>query len=106
MAVLAIDKNKPTALLAGVLPVMLFFFLDAYYLSLEEDFRNLYNLFIAKVKTGENNAQNDVYNLKPAQSGFLFRAQALGGKIFSLSILPFYASLIAALLIGRYLLVH
>src|SRR6185436_5494770 len=35
---LAIDKNKPAAILIGLFPLALFCFLDAYYLSLERDF--------------------------------------------------------------------
>lgn len=104
MVVLTVDKNKPQALLIALLPVSLFLLLDVYYLSLEQDFRDLYNAFIVKVKTAGNTAETDVYCLKPANSGFTYRTKALLSKILSFAILPFYGSLTAALLIGRFLL--
>lgn len=97
---LAIDKNKPDAILVGFLPLGLFFLLDAYYLSLERDFRQIYNSFVTKLLTNKA-SDADLYNLKPAQSGLKHRTWALISTIFSLSIIPFNGILASALLVTK-----
>ena len=97
---LAIDKNKPDAILVGFLPLGMFFLLDAYYLSLERDFRQVYNSFVDKLHANKAK-DSDLYDLKPKQFGFRHRSLALISAIVSLSIIPFYGILAAALLITR-----
>jgi hypothetical protein len=102
---LAIDKNKPDAILVGLLPLGLFFLLDAYYLSLERDFRQIYNSFVTKLLT--NKASDiDLYLLKPAGSGLKHRTWSLISTIFSLSIIPFYGILATALLVTKRMVSH
>lgn len=73
---LAIDKGKPQALCIGLIPLGLFFFLDAYYLSLEHDFRKIYNSFVEKLRTADPAAADDVYGSSLTDNCFLQRARA------------------------------
>jgi hypothetical protein len=98
--VLAIDKNKPQAIAVGLLPVGLFFLLDAYYLSLERDFRMVHDSFVSKLYEGAATAE-DVYSFK-IPAGFGHRFGAMWSSIWSLSVLPFYGILVAALLFIRH----
>jgi hypothetical protein len=50
-AVLAIvaDKGKPDFILLALIPIILFFALDTYYLAMEKGFRNSYETFVGKI---------------------------------------------------------
>lgn len=96
---LAIDKGKPRALLLGLIPLGLFFFLDAYYLSLEHDFRKIYNSFVAKLRAADPTAAGDVYDLSLTNNCFLQRAKATARQVGSFSILPFYVLILITLLL-------
>jgi hypothetical protein len=98
--ILVIDKNKPQAILVGFIPIALFFLLDAYYLSLERDFRDLYNTFVQKIHKGQA-TEKDLYLFKP-KAGFKHRAGAILSAMFgSLAVLPFYGVLAATLFIVK-----
>ena len=99
LTVLALDHDKPNALSVAFLPLGLFFLLDAYYLSLERDFITLQNAFVKKLHA-DTAVATDVFDFKPA-SGFGHRVGSLISAVFSVSILPFYGILIAALIITR-----
>jgi len=102
IVVLAIDKNKPNAVVSALLPVLAFFVLDAYYLSLERDFRRLYDSFVKSVHVGTAETK-DVYLLMPA-GGFAQRVVGVLTATLSPSVSPFYAVLVAALLVAKYLI--
>jgi hypothetical protein len=95
---LAIDKNKPTAILLGLFPLVLFLFLDAYYLSLERDFIALYDEFVDKLQ--KNTAEiNDAFNLKLRNNCFLQRLQATAVSFKSLAVWPFYGIILLTLIV-------
>lgn len=97
---LAIDKGKPSAILVGLLP--LFLFLDAYYLSQEKGFREIYNAFVAKLKTPGANADADLYELSLVNNGFGQRVGATLRQLRSFSIWPFYGIILITLLVAAY----
>jgi len=97
--VLAIGQDKPGAILVAVLPVVLFSSLDAYYLSLERDFRDLYNSFVDDLH--KNRPTDESIYLIRSKKGSVDRIRAVGYCFLSVSVLPFYGVLGAAVLIAR-----
>lgn len=95
------DKAKPNYVWIALLPVTLFFFLDAYYLGQERSFRAIYNDFVKRLKNDDAN-QNDLFSLIPLK-GFNV-VKITFEAIFSFAIYPFYLTLIVLLIIGRYLI--
>jgi len=91
--VLILNNSKLEFLYVALIPVLLFLFLDAYYLCLERLFRDRYNQFITKLHEEQVQIE-DVYILAPPNES---TGIALGTfkSIFSFSILPFYGILIA-----------
>lgn len=85
--VIVADKDKPNLAVLAVPPVVIFGILDAYYLGLENGFRNSYNNFIDKLHAGKL-LPTDMYTIKPSGKT---TAKALG----SVSVWGFYASLLA-----------
>lgn len=62
--VIIADKGNPSYAWITIIPILIFFSLDAYYLSLEKGFRNSYNKFIRKAH--ENSlTENDLYSVAP-----------------------------------------
>lgn len=78
------------------LPIGVFFLLDAYYLSLERDFRKMYNGFVSEIhKQVADEAK--LFELKPT-GGWSYRGRATARAFGSPSILPFYVILVIAVL--------
>lgn len=98
LLVMVIDKGKPNAILLGLIPLALFCFLDAYYLSLEHDFRSIYRSFVGKLHDGTATGK-DLYDLTPENDHFGQRMGALFKQVFSFSILPFYGIILVILLV-------
>ena len=94
---LAIDKNKPAAILIGLFPLALFCFLDAYYLSLERDFITLYKNFVAKLPDKAEPA--DAFKLTPPNARFLQRLGVTATSLGSFSIWPFYGLILLTLIV-------
>lgn len=99
IVVIIADKGKPDYVWISIVPIALFLLLDAYYLSLERQFRTVYNDFIRKLHFG-NATVEDVFYVAPrtgvsATSVNILRA---GGSI---SIWPFYVLLALMLLVVR-----
>jgi hypothetical protein len=112
IVVFTADKAKPDYILAVLIPVLLFCFLDAYYLGLEQGFRSAYNEFVEKVKN-DNATTQDLFKFIPREQ----KRQADGKNKFSefspvrgtkkaiksFAIYPFYLTLFV-LLMARFLL--
>lgn len=99
-AVLVIVSEKPESKYANIslLPTVLFFILDTYYLALEKDFRNYYNDFINKLHN-DKITSNNIYFIKPSAKLKSFFLKS----ICSLSIWPFYFGLLAIIFLIKYL---
>ncbi len=97
-AVLVIVANgdKPQVAWIAVIPTLLFFTLDAYYLALEKSFRDSYNAFIDKLHRGEVQS-HDLYAVVP--SGSLFR-QFLK-SLRSFSVWPMYLTLLVMIYVAQ-----
>jgi hypothetical protein len=83
------DRNKTEYAVIGAIPILLFFALDTYYLSLEKRFRDSYNRFIDKLHLG-NLVAADLYAITPTGSPF----RAAVASMQSLSVWPFYVALL------------
>ena len=100
LLVLAVDKAKPDMILVGLLPLVMFALLDAYYLSLERMFRTKYNEFVARLREETAEARH-LFDLAPARRGWRQFPYALA-CIFSPSVLPFYGVLVAGLIVAKW----
>ena len=90
--VLLSNNSKPELLHIALIPVILFLFLDAYYLGLERSFRNRYNGFVSKLHN-ETATIEDIYLVAPPEEN----SGVISGtfkSIFSLSVWPFYGILV------------
>jgi hypothetical protein len=99
--VIVADKGKPDFAWLAMLPAILFFTLDAYYLTLEKGFRHSYNLFVNKIHTGELCAE-DLYSVEPSGDTYMHRRKALK----SFSIWGFYIGLVALIFLARYVVLN
>jgi len=98
--VVIITKNDdPNYVWIAIVPILLFFLLDSYYLSLERQFRDVYNNFIRKLHLGEATVE-DVFYISPETSVSTTFFHFLKA-IRSFSIWPFYALLIVMIFIVR-----
>ena len=89
--------NAEHALIA-LAPTLLFYALDAYYLALERRFRNSYRGFVRKVQDGEVYASgSDLFVVAPIGST---PREFLWAMFKSFSILPFYAVVVATILLA------
>ena len=65
--VLVARTGQPEHALIALAPTLLFYFLDAYYLSLERAFRRSYGSFVRKVQEGQVSI-SDLYGVAPSGS--------------------------------------
>ena len=79
--------SQEAIILVGILPVILFCYLDAHYLALERGFRKLYDVVRSK-------SESEIDFSMKIENVPLFRV------IFSWSVIPFYAILATALIIA------
>ena len=91
--VVAADKGKPHVVWLALLPTLMFFLLDTYYLAFEKGFRDSYNTFVEKLHSGSA-ADSDLF--KVALEGRVSDHQWKAMK--SLSVWGFYGCL--AVLVG------
>ncbi len=98
IVVVIADKGDPAYVWIALVPIVLFCFLDAYYLGLERLFRDGYNAFIRKLHAGSA-AIEDVFIVVPGSAGTVLRAAA--AALLSLSIWPFYGLLVLTLLLVK-----
>ena len=76
-----------------LLPPILFWFIDAYYLHLENAFRDIYNSFINECKSSEEHQAPDTTYQINVKSSFLKTI----AKMFTMSTFPFYGFLLLVL---------
>lgn len=95
-------------ILLGVLPVVLFWYLDVYYLHLERGMRNRETFFLNKLRNGEMEGyQEALFNLAPymIKKEDLTEEQKKQGLVatndrrFTVSVIPFYGLTLAGVLI-------
>jgi hypothetical protein len=89
------DKNKPNFTWIALIPIVLFCFLDAFYLGQERAFRNNYKEFVQQLNNQQITTAN-IFQISPP-SGFKPLTATLS-SLFSFAIYPFYLSLL--LMIG------
>lgn len=93
LLVLISERSDPNYALITFLPIILFFVLDTYYLSLEKRFRKSHNSFIEKLHSGSLQIK-DLYAITPEEKAVkMFFYSAI-----SLSIWTFYLTLSALVL--------
>ena len=86
--------------LIALAPVVLFFVLDAYYLWLEQGFRDSYDDFLRDLHDGTVRP-SDLYSVARGGSGPAGFLRAMFGSV---SVLPFYAVLVATVLLAWWLI--
>jgi len=97
IVVIIADKSNPVYVWVSLVPVLLFLFLDSYYLGLEQRHRDSYNTFIKKLHSG-NAEINDVFIVNPG-GGFFLTLRSTSKAASSLSVWPFYILLLGMLVI-------
>ena len=95
--VIIADKENPDLAWIALLPSILFFCLDTYYLALEKSFRFSYDDFVRKLHSGSIVA-DDLYSVAP--KGSMSRHQIEAIKSFS--IWGFYLGLILLVALARF----
>lgn len=98
--VIVADKGRPEFVWISIVPILLFLFLDSYYLGLEKRFREKYNEFIKKLHGGIASVE-DLFIVTPGHGLRVFLS-ATGLSLISLSVWPFYGLLAAMVLIVRF----
>lgn len=101
LLVLLTDRDNSNYVLITSLPIILFFFLDTYYLSLEKRFRKSHNSFIDKLHSGKLNVK-DLYAITPEEKA----VKSFFHSVISLSIWTFYLSLVVLVFLIRYFIVN
>lgn len=86
--VVVADKGKPDLALLASLPIVLFLFLDGYYLLMENRFRGQFNNFVKKLHESLLTIA-DLYAVQPDQNSTEYVLKV----VCSVSILPFYIGL-------------
>ena len=99
IVVIIADKGKPDYVWISVVPIALFLLLDTYYLSLEREFRGVYNDFIRKLHFG-NATVDDVFYVAP-RTGMVVTSLNILKASSSISIWSFYVLLAVMLLVVR-----
>ena len=85
--VLVARTGEPQHALIALVPTVLFYVLDAYYLSLERGFRRSYGGFVRKIHEGQASI-SDLYTVAPTGS---ITKGTLWAMFRSFSVPPFYA---------------
>lgn len=62
MAMMIAAPSLRRLLVLTCLPIILFYFLDSYYLGLEKSFRNLQNEYVKKLRSQESEFTNTIYS--------------------------------------------
>lgn len=94
------DKGKPNLALLAILPTVLFFLLDSYYLALERLLRASYKQFLGKLHA-KRIMPEDLFVIAP--KGEVFRTML--ESMLSFSIFPFYTVLLFTIIIVRWVVI-
>ena len=86
--------------LVAIIPTVLFFILDSFYLGLEKRFILLENKFMVLLKT-KKDFDKDIYDLNPQNMGSDFKYTLKGMKSWSTS--PFYGVLCIMLIVLHFI---
>jgi carbon starvation protein CstA len=111
-----VTKQRSSYVWITLVPVVLFCFLDAYYLGLEQGFRVTYDEFVRKLQNGVATTQ-DLFVVIPkekikkrqADSSTLLKTKPFDPvegtrkAMRSVAVYPFYLTLLVLLLLGRFL---
>ncbi|MDL1859658.1 hypothetical protein FBR04_01335 [Betaproteobacteria bacterium PRO7] len=97
IVVIITDKAHPDYVWISLVPITLFLVLDAYYLALERQFRDVYNSFIRKLHSGSATV-DDVFIVAP-RAGVTSSSASILKAAGSMSVWPFYL-LLAAMLVA------
>lgn len=87
--VVIVPETGPSVLAITVIPIIMFFSLDTYYLSLEKGFRKSYVNFVNKLHEG-NLKTEDLYVVKSTGGRF----KLFWDSAFSFSVWPFYGTIV------------
>ena len=99
--VLVARTGEPQHALIALVPTLLFWILDAYYLGLERRFRSSYSIFVGKVHNGKI-ATTDLFGVAPSGSEI---GQFFWALFRSFSVLPFYASVALTVFLAYWLII-
>jgi hypothetical protein len=99
--VLVADKGKPDFAYIALIPTLLFFALDAYYLGHEKGFLKTYNEFVQKLHAGKA-VPIDLFAVTPSGNLFIHQIRALS----SFSVWGFYSTLLVLIAIARSLVLQ
>lgn len=96
------DKNKPNYAWISLIPIVLFFLLDSYYLGQERNFRQIYNDFVKELHSSGEVTIDKLFALKPLQG--INVVNLLFSSSLSFSVYPFYLTLVLTVIIARFLI--
>lgn len=102
IVVIIADKGKPAYVWVSIVPILLFLFLDSYYLGLEKQFRDRYNEFIKKLHSRSATVEDLFIITSDKDKGIQVFFAATGKALISLSVWPFYGLLAGMMFIVRY----
>ena len=102
IVVVVATQGTPNCVWLALIPVLLFLFLDSYYLSLERTFRRTYNEFIRKL-LAETAVSEDTFIVRPL-SNWTEIAFPIFKGLESFSVWSFYGMLVLVLVLARYLI--
>ena len=97
--VLVAEKGIVSAAALAIIPVILFWFLDAYYLALEKQFREGYNAFLDKLHSGQLAAE-ELYRIKA--DGKL--PKTFSQAFLSWAVWPFYLGMLGLVGLAKWLI--
>ena len=94
--VLVARTGEPKHALIALVPILLFLFLDSYYLALERAFIASQNAFVGKLHRNQL-ALTDLFKIAPLGMGWRLVGRCLLGSV---SILPFYVLVASTVLLA------
>ena len=116
IAVVITNKVKSSYVWITLIPVVLFCFLDAYYLGLEQGFRATYNEFVGKMQNNVATTEDlflvipkRTIKKRPVNGSTILETKAFDPvegtweALRSFAVYPFYLTLLVLLLLGRFL---
>ncbi len=99
---LVAEKGKVDFAVLAIFPLVLFAFLDAYYLAMERKFVDANNTFLDKLQNNQVTV-NDLFRVKPERGTLPI---AMWSAFWSPATYPFYLGLLALLGIAKYISVN